>query len=173
MKRFFLVSVLSLSAGIAGATFEIKDPAQPDEKTTQLQAVEESENDANTGAPTAQVEGLQQAVEDFNNGIANLAKGNNDKGFILLQMSALAGHVPAAYYLAELYFDGLGTTQNFAEAYIWASVAAAESGNSNADKAAEKRDAYAKFLSMDALNAAQQRAAILLAETRAKRGAVE
>jgi TPR repeat protein len=112
---------------------------------------------------------LQQAIGDFNAAIGYLAKGNNDKAFGLFQKSALAGHVGAAYYLADMYSDGSGTTQNYAEAYVWASVAAAESGNADADKAAQSRDAYAKFLSLETLNAAQQRADILFRETRAKR----
>ena len=160
MKRLALIAVLCLLTGLIEATFELDDPSRPDEDAGQ---------DVKVDATMVQGGVLQQAVGDFNAAIGYLAKGNNDKAFDLFQKSALAGHVGAAYYLADMYSDGSGTTQNYAEAYVWASVAAAESGNADADKAAQSRDAYAKFLSLETLNAAQQRADILFRETRAKR----
>jgi TPR repeat protein len=65
----------------------------------------------------------------------------------------------AQHNLAVMYYKGEGTSQNYKEAYVWASVAAAQS---NAPKnVAELRDLVAKQLSTKDLIVAQQQAAQL------------
>jgi len=64
------------------------------------------------------------------------------------------GSANAQLILGKRYDEGLGVPQNFSEAYVWFSLAAA-SGDETAIKS---RDIAASRLSIDALNTAQQRA---------------
>ena len=68
------------------------------------------------------------------------------------------GYDSAQYNLAIMYAEGQGVPQDYAESYVWNSLAAA-SGDKDAVR---NRDLDAKQLSSAALGAAQKRVARLL-----------
>jgi len=77
------------------------------------------------------------------------------------RLAADQGYAPAEYELGSQYATGKGVTQNYVEAYVWFSLAAA----SGDEKAQEERDIYAQKLSHEEIMEAQRRAAQLFETT--------
>ena len=82
-----------------------------------------------------------------------------------VQRDAEVGDAFAQFNLGFMYAKGQGVPQNFTEAYVWFSVAAA-SGDSGA---VQDRDLLSKKPSAEALLAAQQRATKLFEEIEARK----
>jgi hypothetical protein len=85
---------------------------------------------------------------------------NDKEAFEWYTKAAEKGHEDAQFTLASMYQYGQGVPQNDEQAYIWASLAAAQSNNPE-EGAVGLRDLVAKQLTPARLNAAQQRAAEL------------
>ena len=81
--------------------------------------------------------------------------------------AAESGDAIAQHNLGAVYHDGEGVPQNYSEAYVWFSLAAA----SGVKGSTHNRDVAAKKLSPEALATAQQRAAKLFKEIEARKDA--
>jgi TPR repeat protein len=74
------------------------------------------------------------------------------------QKAADQGLDSAQIHLSDLYYEGKGVPQSYAEAYFWIDLAVASAMGKDQEKYAEYRDTVALKLTTDELNKVQERA---------------
>ncbi len=84
--------------------------------------------------------------------LAALARGDHAAALKWYRLAAVQGNAGAQRHLGELYYDGLGVTQDTARAYVWLHLAAA-AGDA---RAARYRDLAARRLKPSQVAEAQK-----------------
>jgi hypothetical protein len=89
---------------------------------------------------------------------------NHFKAAEFFQMAAEQGNSKAQHMLGEMYYAGSGVQQSYYHSYVWLSVSVTNGGAGSA-----VRDSSAKALTSDDLEAAEDHAARLMKEIKARK----
>src|SRR2546425_6956036 len=91
-------------------------------------------------------------ADDLNDGIAAYRSNDYATAFAKFTKAAEAGDTGAQYCLSTLYYAGKGVPKDYAQAYMWANLAASKGG----EREVENREAIATFMTPAQIAEAQK-----------------